>query len=270
MITFPNAKINLGLNIVSKRDDGYHNLETVFYPIPLRDALEIVPSEDGTHLTQSGLRIDGEPSDNLVMKAYRLLQKDYPEVPPLHIYLRKNIPFGAGLGGGSADASFLLKMMNETAGLALSNEQLKAYAAQLGADCPFFIDNQPVFAEGTGNVFSPVSLSLEGYSLLLIKPDIYISTREAFSGITPRKPAVSVKEIIASPPEDWKEQLVNDFEAPLFLLYPEIKQIKERLYAQGAVYAAMSGSGSSVFGLFRQPAALLPKIPGGTTFRLSL
>lgn len=271
MISFPNAKINLGLNIISRREDGYHNLETIFYPIPLQDALEFVPSKDIlTHLTQSGLSIDGNPDDNLVMKAYRLLKKDHENIPALDIYLRKNIPFGAGLGGGSADASFLLSMLNEYADLHLNNDQLKAYAAQLGADCPFFIDNQPVFAEGTGNVFTPISLSLEGYFLVLIKPDIYVSTKEAFSGIKPQQPKKSLKEIIALPMEEWREQMTNDFEEHIFRLHPEIGRIKESFYAQGAVYASMSGSGSSVFGLFRQPVAVQADWTDAAIFQLTL
>lgn len=272
MITFPNCKINLGLNIVSKRDDGYHNLETIFYPVPLTDALEIVPGKEiSTRFFQSGIAIDGDTDNNLVMKAYRLfLDEILPNHPQketsLDIYLRKNIPFGAGLGGGSSDAAFMLKLMNDYFSTELSTEEMEKMAVKIGADCPFFVRNLPVFAEGTGNIFSPINLSLEGYFLVLIKPDIHVSTKEAYAQIKPKHPLVSVKEIITQPIENWKEALVNDFEENVFNLYPEIKQIKENLYAQGALYASMSGSGSSVFGIFKEPLA----ISGKNTYSLRL
>lgn len=250
MISFPNAKINLGLNIVSKRSDGYHNLETVFYPIPLYDALEVVQSETNeTIFTLSGIAIAGNPNDNLIMKAYRLLKNDF-DLPPVHIFLQKNIPFGAGLGGGSSDAAFMLKLLNDFAGLNLSDSQLEDYASRLGADCSFFIQNKPVFAEGTGNIFSPIELTLKGYYLLLIKPDILISTQEAYSLIKPKPAEESIVEILQHPVNEWKNRLNNDFEDSIFTRYPKIKEIKEKLYEEGAVYAAMSGSGSSVFGVF--------------------
>lgn len=252
MITFPNAKINLGLNITEKRPDGYHNLETVFYPVPLEDALEIQtasPREQKYSLQQNGLEIAGEAKDNLVVKAYLLLDREF-DLPPIDIYLYKHIPSGAGLGGGSADAAFMLKLLNEYFSLGLSEDVLEKYAATLGADCAFFIKNAPTFAEGIGNIFSPVALSLKGYTLIIIKPDIFVSTREAFSLIRPHHPEHSIKEIIACPPEEWKELLLNDFEESVFPQHPTIRAIKEELYRQGAVYASMSGSGSSVFGLF--------------------
>jgi 4-diphosphocytidyl-2C-methyl-D-erythritol kinase len=250
MITFPNAKLNIGLNIVSKRKDGYHNIETVFYPIPLRDVLEIVPAGgDKTTFTQTGLLIEGQPEDNLVMKAYRLLAQDRE---PIDIYLRKHIPFGAGLGGGSADAAFMLKILNEYYQLNLSALQLEKYAAQLGADCPFFIQNQPVFAEGIGNVFTPVELSLSGYHIVLVKPDIHIPTPEAYAGVTPKAPEISIKDIIKLPVREWRGVLHNDFEDSIFPQYPEIKLIKDRLYDCGALYASMSGSGSSVYGIYEE------------------
>ncbi len=253
MITFPNAKINLGLNITEKRPDGYHNLETVFYPVPLEDALEIQtvsPREQKFSLQQNGLEIAGEAKDNLVVKAYLLLDKEF-DLPPIDIYLYKHIPSGAGLGGGSADAAFMLKLLNEYFTLGLSEDILEKYAATLGADCAFFIKNAPTFAEGIGNIFSPLTLSLKGYTLVIIKPDIFVATREAFSQIRPHRPEHPIKEIITCPPEEWRELLMNDFEESVFPQHPAIRTIKEELYQQGAIYASMSGSGSSVFGLFR-------------------
>ncbi|MDR2682933.1 MAG: 4-(cytidine 5'-diphospho)-2-C-methyl-D-erythritol kinase [Dysgonamonadaceae bacterium] len=262
MITFPNAKINLGLHVVSKRPDGYHNIETVFYPVRLYDALEIVPAGGGlTTFTQTGIPIAGDPQQNLVLKAYRLLKARY-DVPEVAIYLQKNIPFGAGLGGGSADAAFMLKLLNDFAGLHLEDEQLEAFAAQLGADCPFFIHNRPVFAEGIGTVFTPVSVSLFGYYLIIVQPDIHVSTPEAYACVTPRKPEESIGDIICCPVATWKDRLVNDFEAGVFARFPEIGRIKQTLYAKGAVYAGMSGSGSSVFGLFETPERLEADFPG--------
>jgi len=256
MICFPNAKINLGLHIISKRADGYHNLETVFYPVNLCDALEIVPAAGGkTTFTQTGIPIEGKPEDNLVLKAYNLLKKDY-DLPEIAIYLRKEIPAGAGLGGGSSDAAFMIKLLNDFAGLKLSVEQMEEYALQIGADCPFFIQNQPVFAEGTGSVFSPVNVSLQGYRLVIVKPDVSVSTKDAYAQVKPQQPAVSLKEIINLPVNEWKNHLINDFESGVFARYPEIGEIKQRLYAEGALYASMSGSGSAVFGIFDKTVTL--------------
>ncbi|MEG1659283.1 MAG: 4-(cytidine 5'-diphospho)-2-C-methyl-D-erythritol kinase [Bacteroides sp.] len=264
MITFPNAKINLGLNITGLRADGYHNLETVFYPVPLEDALELHPLPDSDHqkcrLHCSGIAIDGNPEDNLVVKAYHLLDEEF-HLPPVNIHLFKHIPSGAGLGGGSSDAAFMLKLLNERFALNLTVEQLEGFAATLGADCAFFIRNKPTFATGVGNVFSPIALSLAGYQLLIVKPDIFVSTREAFAKITPHQPLLPLREVIARPVTAWKEHLVNDFEASVFPQHPAISQIKETLYQQGAVYAAMSGSGSSVFGLFRSETELPENLP---------
>lgn len=248
MICFPNAKINLGLNIVSKRPDGYHNIETVFYPIPVKDALEIVPA-DLFSFTQTGIPVDAPPEKNLAVKAFMRLKEQYA-IPPVEIHLLKVIPFGAGLGGGSSDAAFMLKLLNDYASLHLSEDTLEEVAATLGADCPFFIRNMPVFATGTGNIFEPVDLSLKGYHLCLVKPDVSVSTAEAYARVTPVQPAVSLKEIVGSPVNTWKEQMINDFEDSVFPRYPVIRQIKETLYEAGALYASMSGSGSSVFGLF--------------------
>lgn len=265
MITFPNAKINLGLNITAKRPDGYHNLETVFYPVPIEDALEIHVQHNSTDkkfaLHQAGMEITGNAEDNLVVKAYLLLDKEF-NLPPVDIHLYKHIPSGAGLGGGSSDAAFMLKLLNERFELKLTNEKLEEYAATLGADCAFFIKNTPTYAEGIGNIFSPLSLSLKGYQILLVKPDIFVSTREAFSLVRPHKPEYSLKEIITHPISEWKEQMVNDFETSVFPQYPVIGEIKEELYKNGAIYAAMSGSGSSVFGLFA-PDITIPNINFG-------
>ena len=256
MITFPNAKINLGLNIVEKRPDGYHNLETIFYPINLQDALEVTRRENNDKeytLHISGAPLEGDPEDNLVVKAYKLLKKDYPGLLPVDIHMYKHIPAGAGLGGGSSDAACMIKLLNDKFSLGLSTERMEEYAVKLGADCSFFIRNKPVFATGIGNLFEPVELSLKGYHIILIKPDIFVSTRDAFAEIKPVRPAVSLKEIVKQPMETWKNSMKNDFEDSVFKKFPEIAAIKDELYDLGAVYAAMSGSGSSVYGIFKAP-----------------
>ena len=256
MITFPNAKINLGLNIVEKRPDGYHNLETIFYPINLQDALEVTRRENNDKeytLHISGSPLEGEPEDNLVVKAYKLLKKDYPGLLPVDIHMYKHIPAGAGLGGGSSDAACMIKLLNDKFSLGLSTERMEEYAVKLGADCAFFIRNKPVFATGIGNLFEPVELSFKGYHIILIKPDIFVSTRDAFAEIKPVRPAVSLKEIVKQPMETWKHSMKNDFEDSVFKKFPEIAAIKDELYDLGAVYAAMSGSGSSVYGIFKAP-----------------
>lgn len=265
MITYPNAKINLGLNIVEKRPDGYHNLETVFYPINLQDALEVNlrEGEEEFSLKVSGISIEGEPEDNLVVKAYRLLKKDYPNMPAIDIHMYKHIPTGAGLGGGSADAAFMIKLLNEKFKLNLSIEKMEEYAAILGADCAFFIQNKPVFASGIGNIFEPIQLSLKGYYLVLVKPDIFVSTKDAFAHITPMQPTQSLKEIIRMPVETWRATMKNDFEESVFQKFPEIAAIKDKLYDLGAIYASMSGSGSSVFGIFREQVEFVDEIFSG-------
>jgi len=255
MIVFPNAKINLGLNITEKRPDGYHNLETVFYPVHIEDALEVVPLKDSDkelELQVFGTPIAGNPEDNLVVKAYRLL-KDRFNLPAISIYLQKHIPSGAGMGGGSADGAFMLKLLNDKFSLELSEEELEAIASRLGADCPFFIKNEPTFATGTGNIFSPINISLKGLYILIIKPEIFVSTRDAFSLITPAYPSKRITEIIQRPVEEWKNNLVNDFEKSVFAQYPEIGNAKDKLYKAGAIYASMSGSGSSLYGIFNAP-----------------
>ena len=266
MITYPNAKINLGLNIVEKRPDGYHNLETIFYPINLQDALEVTKLENEESeykLKVSGVPIEGEPENNLVIKAYRLLKKDFPEMGPIQIHMFKHIPTGAGLGGGSADAAFMIKLLNEKFNLNLSIEKMEEYAAILGADCAFFIQNKPVFASGIGNIFENINLSLKGYYIVLVKPDIFVSTKDAFDHITPMRPSQSLKEIICMPVETWRATMKNDFEESVFKKYPEIAAIKDKLYDMGAIYASMSGSGSSVFGIFREQVEFIDEIFNG-------
>ncbi len=249
MIVFPNAKINIGLNITEKRIDGFHNIETIFYPINLSDILEFVELKDKTQFTNTGLQINGTKENNLVLKAYFLLKEKY-KLPELNIHLHKIIPFGAGLGGGSSDAVFMLKSLNNFFNLKLRNDELENFAQKLGSDCPFFLKNKPVFAEETGNIFTNINLDLSSYYILLVKPDIHISTKDAFSGINPKKPEISIKELIKLPFKQWKEKIKNDFEESVYKIHPEIRNIKQTLYNTGALYAQMSGSGSSVFGIF--------------------
>ncbi|WP_321279401.1 4-(cytidine 5'-diphospho)-2-C-methyl-D-erythritol kinase [Marinifilum fragile] len=253
MLCFPNAKINLGLNIIEKRLDGFHNIETVFYPIPLCDALEIAESDSSEQyeFTSSGIPIDIDPSENIVINSFDLIASKF-KIPSTAIHLHKNIPFGAGLGGGSADAAYMIKMLNDFYKLRMNFQQMEKYAVQIGSDCPVFIKNQPVFAEGKGEVFSSIQLNLSGYHIVLIKPDIHISTPEAYSGVNPKKPQKSLKELIYLPLVEWKENIFNDFEDSIFPNHPELKTLKEELYELGAIYAAMSGSGSSMFGIFEK------------------
>ncbi len=255
MITFPNAKINLGLHIIEKRTDGYHNIETVFYPINLQDALEVslLENEDKPYrLHIKGNPIEGNPEDNLVVKAYLLLREEYG-LPPVDIHLFKHIPTGAGLGGGSADGAFMIKMLNEKFNLGLSLQEMESHAVKIGADCAFFIQNQPVLATGIGNIFTPLHLSLADYHLVLVKPQLSIPTRDAYAGVTPYCPEKALEDIIHQPIDTWKDDLVNDFERTVFARYPQVAAIKDKMYDLGAIYASMSGSGSAVFGIFRQP-----------------
>ena len=253
MISFANAKINLGLLITEKRSDGYHNIETVFYPVKLYDVLEMTPSTD-FNFTVQGLDIPSN-GQNLCEKAYHLLAQDY-ELKPVSVGLLKNIPIGAGLGGGSADAAFVLKMLNDYNNLSLSNAQLEAYAEKLGADCAFFIKNEAVFASGIGTTFEEITLDLSDYYIVLINPGIHISTQEAYESITPQVPKVDLKRALQLPIQEWKYHVVNDFELGIFAKYPAIEQIKNKLYEAGALYASMSGSGSSVFGIFEKEIQL--------------
>lgn len=271
MITFPCAKINLGLNIVSKRPDGYHNLETVFYPIPLTDALEIkymdekFPSESPCDLKITGNDVDCNEEDNLVIKAYQLLAADF-QLPRVHAHLVKRIPTQAGLGGGSSDAAYMIRLLDERFRLNIGIPEMERYAAKLGADCAFFITADPSYAEGIGDVLMPVDVpgaGLGGYYLAVVKPSVAVSTRDAYAAIVPKTPAKCCRDIVRQPIETWKDELVNDFEAPIFAMHPELAAIKQSLYDAGAVYAAMSGSGSALFGIFReQPTGLENEFEG--------
>ena len=262
MLTFPNAKINLGLNVVEKRPDGYHNLETVFYPVPITDALEVFPMDKDfpsafdCDLKVTNISIDGDEQKNLVVKAYNLLKQDFPTLPRIHIHLYKGIPTQAGMGGGSSDCGFMITLLNRQFQLGLSDEQMIDYAARLGADCAFFVLNKPCYAEGIGEKLQPVALDLKGWYLAVVRPAIPVPTREAFSLIVPQYPSKNCHDIVMQPVETWCQELTNDFEKSVFALHPEIGAIKDRLYDKGAVYAAMSGSGSSLFGLFREPVSL--------------
>ena len=247
MINFPNSKINIGLNITEKRSDGYHNLETIFYPIDLCDSLEFVRSEE-TCFSCSGLEIEGDANNNLILKAYRLLKDEF-ELPNINIHLHKTIPMGAGLGGGSADAAFMLKMLNDEFELGLSSIELQKRAVRLGADCPFFIDNKPILAKGIGNIFEPTCIDLKGYHIVLIKPEVHVSTAEAYGGCKPQKWVNPLEEVIKMPITEWKNYVFNDFEKTVFVSHPELAKIKEMLYDKGAIYAAMSGSGSTIYGI---------------------
>lgn len=246
MLGFSNAKINLGLNIIEKRPDGYHNIESVFYPVEWADVLEVLPS-DAFSFSSSGLPIPGETSQNLIVKAWQLLS---PRGNKVKVHLHKILPMGAGIGGGSSNGAFALKLINQVLHLGLTNAQLAVYAEKLGSDCPFFIENQPVFCYEKGTRFAATSLSLKGKFVIMVNPGIHISTAEAYAGITPRKPEISVKEIVRKPLGEWRNLLVNDFEPPLLAKYPLIGIIKEKFYTHGALYASMTGSGSTVYGIW--------------------
>jgi len=262
MLTRPIAKINLGLNVVERRPDGYHNLETVFYPVPICDALEVFPMDEqfpsvvDCDLKVTNIVIDGDEQRNLVVRAYNMLKQDFPALPRIHAHLYKGIPTQAGMGGGSSDCGFMITLLNQMFSLGLSDEQMIQYAARLGADCAFFIINKPCYAEGIGERLQPISLDLSGWYLAVVRPAIPVSTKEAFSLIKPQHPAVNCRDIVLQPVETWRDSLTNDFEQSVFALHPEIGAIKDRLYELGAVYAAMSGSGSSLYGLFREPVNL--------------
>lgn len=254
MIVFPNAKINIGLNIINRRPDAYHNIETIFYPVAIRDALEVIESQL-LSFTSSGLAIPGDPDHNLCLKAYHLISKDF-KLPPVQIHLHKHIPIGAGLGGGSADASFFIKLINEKFNLGLNNGTMEEYASQLGSDCSFFIQNKPVFAFERGDKFEPVNIDLSAYYIVLVMPPIQISTAEAYEGISPGKPEKSLTDLVKFPVEEWRSLISNDFEETVSIKYPVIALIKEALYKNGALYASMSGSGSSVYGIFKKEVKL--------------
>lgn len=285
MIIFPNAKINLGIRVLKKRPDGYHQIETVFYPVPLADILEIIPVESSfatgrndsgiTHhhlITEqgraevafalSGLDPGGPPEENLVVKAVRLFDTFHPLIQPFYIHLHKIIPSGAGLGGGSADASFVLKALNDLSGKPFSMDQLRDFSLGLGSDCPFFIDNRPVLASGRGELMTAVELNLTGWFLVIVKPDVHISTAEAFRSVHPDIAGTSLIDLIRLPVDQWQHYLVNDFETEIFKKHPVVGSLKSQLLNAGAVYCGMSGSGSAFAALFREKPSL-PVFPTG-------
>lgn len=261
MVVFPNCKINLGLHVVRKRADGYHDLETIFYPLPLRDALEIVNRQStignrqlsdssAVSLNISGLTVQGNTQDNLCIKAYNLLKKDHPQLGDVDIYLHKAIPMGAGLGGGSADGAFALQLLNDKFQLKISQEKLLDYSLQLGSDCPFFIINKPCFASGRGELLQPIQLDLSQYNFVVVHPGVHINTGWAFSQLNPAPSQQPLQDIIQQPIDTWRTVLKNDFEAPVCKHHPEMQAIKDKLYNAGALYASMTGSGSCFFGIF--------------------
>ena len=273
MITFPIAKINLGLNVVEKRADGYHNLETVFYPVPIKDALEVqvmddaFPSEVDCDLKVSNMLIEGDERRNLVVRAYQLLKQDFPQLPRIHTHLWKGIPSQAGMGGGRSYCAYMIRLLNEMFQLQMSDSQMIDYAARLGADCPFFIKSTPCYAEGIGERMEAIALDLSDWYIGVVRPDIPVPTKEAFSRIHPHYPALNCREVVKQPVETWRDTLTNDFEESVFTLHPEIGNVKEQLYKMGATYAAMSGSGSALFGLFKdEPDGLRQAFPDMFTF----
>ncbi|MEJ2003557.1 MAG: 4-(cytidine 5'-diphospho)-2-C-methyl-D-erythritol kinase [Cyclobacteriaceae bacterium] len=248
MVVFPQAKINLGLHVLFRREDGFHEIETCFYPIALSDVLEAVPAGQ-FHFSQTGLTVPGSQEDNLCVKAFNILHKKYG-IDPVHIHLHKIIPMGAGLGGGSSDGAWMLKLLNSVFSLNIEDEKLRLFAAELGSDCPFFIDPLPAIGSGTGTTLEPTDLRLTGTYIRIIHPNIHISTAEAYASLTPVRERQSIQSILDLPPNQWEERLVNDFCSSVYERYPEIARIEDELYDQGAFYASMSGSGSAVFGLF--------------------
>lgn len=282
MISFPVAKINLGLNVVEKRSDGYHNLETVFYPVPLKDRLEVIVNANrndnhndnrngGCLLNVTGIKIVGDVQRNLVVRAYQLLKEDFPQLPNVTATLHKGIPSQAGMGGGSSDCAYMIRLLNDMCQLGMNDEQMIGYAARLGADCAFFILSSPAYAEGIGERLQPIDVNLHGWYIGVVRPDIPVPTKEAFSRISPHRPQKNCREVVMQPVETWKKELVNDFEESVFALHPEISAVKEQLYKMGATYAAMSGSGSALFGLFREnPATLAETFPDMFTFTSKL
>jgi len=254
MINFPNAKINIGLNIVEKRIDGFHNIESVFYPVALYDALEVIENKDSLErivFTSSGINIPGDPKENLCAHAYYLIANDYA-LPAVKVHLHKHIPIGAGLGGGSADAAFFIKLLNQKFELELAWGEMHHYAKQIGSDCSFFVSNKPAFVQGVGDDVESIVLDLSNYYIALIYPNVHVNTAMAYSGVAPKKPLRNLEnDILNLPIEEWKNHIHNDFEDSVFVKFSELKKIKEQLYDEGAVYAAMSGSGSTVYGIFK-------------------
>ena len=257
MVYFPHCKINLGLHVVAKRDDGYHNIETCFYPVPRTDILEVIKANTFAFST-SGLPVAGLPEQNLCVKAYHLLANDF-RLGSVKIHLHKILPMGAGVGGGSADAAFMLRALTSLFQLKLSHDQLKSYAVELGSDCAFFLQDQPMLADGRGEVLSTTPVSLKGKYLVLVKPDVHVATADAYAGVVPAKPVNNLQDVLQLPIASWREQLVNDFETSVFKKFPVIAELKKQLYDNGALYASMSGSGASVFGIFDAPVNLQSK-----------
>ncbi|MES2628832.1 MAG: 4-(cytidine 5'-diphospho)-2-C-methyl-D-erythritol kinase [Bacteroidota bacterium] len=256
MVVFPTAKINFGLNIVSRREDGYHEIESIFYPIGISDALEINPAQEQTSISFHGRTIPGNAEDNLILKAWNILRERY-SLPEISIQLVKNIPMGGGIGGGSADCGFFINLVNETFDLQLTVEEREHIAGKLGSDCPFFIRNLPSYVSGRGELLQPVTPFLSGYYLVLVYGDLHISTKEAYSGISPKRSGQYLWEIMNEAPENWKKLVKNDFEPVVFAKHPALREIKNNLYAAGAVYASLTGTGSCVYGLFKEdPGAL--------------
>ncbi|MBK5278542.1 MAG: 4-(cytidine 5'-diphospho)-2-C-methyl-D-erythritol kinase [Bacteroidia bacterium] len=263
MVTFPHCKINLGLNVIARRGDGFHDIETCFYPIPWTDILEIIPSSK-LHFDTTGLVIPGQKQENLCLKAFDLLKKDF-DLTPVHIHLHKLLPTGAGLGGGSSDAAFTLRTLNEIFNLNLSVVQLSQYASILGSDCSFFTQQDAMLGTSRGEILTPINVSLKGKFIVLVNPEIHVSTSEAYTGVVTKKSTLSIQSIIESKSlEKWKDFLINDFEECVFKKYPRIGELKDKLYQAGAVYASMSGSGSAVFGIFDQAIDLRENFDGMT------
>ena len=271
MVVFPNCKINLGLHVTKKREDGYHEIASIFYPIAWHDALEIIPTKkesSNIQFTTTGLTIPGNLNANLCVKAYELLKKDFPQIPSIKMHLHKAIPMGAGLGGGSSDAAAVLQLMNKYFQLNITNQQLQKYALMLGSDCPFFLLNKPALAIGRGEILQPIKLSLQQYQFVLLFPSIHISTAWAFQQITPTMPEVNLLDIVEQDISKWKNTLVNDFEIPVFKQHPDLALLKNQLYANGALYAAMSGSGSTLFGIFEKGQVANVEFPKHVTVKI--
>ena len=263
MIAFPHCKINLGLHVTERLADGYHHIETCFYPIPWSDVLEIIPSKEFS-FNVTGSIISGDANENLCVKAYQAIQKKF-NISAVSIHLHKIIPMGAGLGGGSSDASFCLRMLNEIFSLKISTQELVSFASTLGSDCSFFIEDDPKLGSGKGDILNSVKIDLQGMYIVVVQPAVHISTVEAYGLITPSKPTRSIEQIINEVPvSSWHEAMSNDFEVPIFKKYPQIKNIKDVLYEAGATYASMSGSGSAVYGIFDSPVDLQRKFTGCT------
>lgn len=266
MLSYPNAKINIGLNITEKRNDGFHNIVSVFYPIQWCDALEIIPSSSANKFNSTGIPIPGSSESNLCMKAHQLLQEHY-DISNVHIHLHKLIPIGAGLGGGSADAAYTLKMLNELFSLNLGRDELLSFAKKLGSDCAFFIDNKPTLATEKGDVFQETTLDLSSYEILVVNPQIHIGTAEAYAGVTPRQIALDLfKQQLSEDPKKWKGHLSNDFEKSIFPNHADISNLKDQLYTMGAIYSSMTGSGSSVYGIFKKRPKTTP-IPDNYVYK---